>query len=413
MIKIIILGGGFGGIRVALDLEKKIGDETKITLIDRNSYHLFVPALYEVASAYVVKKDPFAVRLKKTICVPYSDIFEGKKANFMQAKVSAIDTENKKIVTEGGEILDYDYLVIALGNQVADFGVSGVKEYAFKFKDLEDALLLNRKIDELIKEVAAGIRSRPINMVVVGAGFTGIEVAAEFAHYIKKLSKTLGIKGRCERIMVLQSGPKILPSISNSERISILKRLTMLGVEVVTGAEAEKVGGDYIKLKNGKCLNVDVVIWATGICLPDILVKTSAFPLTENKKIKVNNNLEISALSGVFAVGDNIEFIDTKTDKPVPALAYIAADHGKIVAKNILRLINNKKLVEYKPFYSVWIAPVGGKYAIAHIWGFKISGLSGWIIREIVDLKYMLSILPFKKAVLIICQEINLFTKND
>jgi len=194
MIKILILGGGFGGIRVALNLEEKIGSEAKITLIDKNSYHLFVPALYEVASAYGVQKDPFAVRLKKTICVPYSDIFENKNINFMQAEVSAIDPDNKKIVTEGGEILDYDYLVIALGGQVADYGVPGVKEYAFQFKDLEDALLLNRKVDELIKEVAAGIRIRPIKVAVVGAGFTGIEVAAEFACYIKKLSNYSSIR---------------------------------------------------------------------------------------------------------------------------------------------------------------------------------------------------------------------------
>src|SRR3989344_705966 len=152
MHKILILGGGFGGIRCALDLEKKIGSKAEITLVDKNSYHLFVPALYEVASAYGLPKDPFALRLKKTICVPYSDIFKDKKINFMQAEISAIDTENKKIATEGGEILDYDYLVIALGGQVADYGVPGVKEYAFQFKDLEDALLLNRKGDELFKE---------------------------------------------------------------------------------------------------------------------------------------------------------------------------------------------------------------------------------------------------------------------
>src|SRR3989344_582470 len=413
MIKILILGGGFGGIRVALNLEEKIGSEAKITLIDKNSYHLFVPALYEVASAYGVQKDPFAVRLKKTICVPYSDIFENKNINFMQAEISAIDTENKKIVTEGGEILDYDYLVIALGNQVADYGVPGVKEYAFQFKDLEDAMLLNRKIDELIKEVAAGIRPRPIKMAVVGAGLTGVEVAAEFACWIKKLAKAIGIKGKCERIMLLESGPKILSQISDDDRKIILKRLTRLGVEVVENMAAEEAGSDYIKLKTGKQVETDLIIWTAGVRLPDLLEKTPLLSLTENKKIKVNKNLDIAALPGVFAVGDNIEFMDTKTGKPVPALAYLAVDQGKIVAKNILRLINNKKLVEYEPSYGVWIAPVGGKYALAHIWSFRISGFLGWVIREMVDFRYMLSILPIKKAVSILRQEITLFTKND
>ena len=414
MIKILILGGGFGGIRCALDLSKKIGDKAKTTLIDKNSYHLFAPALYEVASAYGVKKDPFAVRIKKTIRIPYSDIFENKKINFIQAEVTVIDLANKKVVTSGGEILDYDYLVIALGSQAADLDIPGVKEYAFQFKNLEDALLLNQKIDELAKEVAIGVRARPIKMAVVGAGFTGIEVAAEFACYIKKLFKTRGVKGRCERIMILQSGPKILPAISNSERMIILKRLTRLGVEVMENATAEEVGRDYIKLKNGRHLGIDVAVWTAGIRLLDLLFKIQDLPLTENKKIKVNNNLEVKDLSGVFAVGDNTEFIDLKTGKLIPALAYIAANQGKNVAKNILRLINYKKPVAYEPFYSVWIVTIGGKYALAHLFGgVNIKGFWGWIIREIVDLKYMLSILPFKKAISIFWRGITIFTKND
>ena len=435
-LKILILGGGFGGIRCALDLSKKIGSEAKITLIDKNSYHLFVPALYEVASAYGVKKDPFAVRLKKTICVPYSDIFNDKKVSFIQAEVSAIDLENKKVATRGGEILNYDYLVIALGSQAADFGIPGVKEYAFQFKNLEDALLLNQKIEELTKEVAANQRERPVKIAVIGAGFTGIEVAAEFACCVKKLAKACGIKGRCERIMLLEAGPRILPTVSDDERKIILKRLTRLGVEVMENAAAEEVGSDYIQLKNGKRLDIDLVIWTAGIRLPDLLEKTSVLPLTEKKKIKVNNGLEVEGLSEVFAIGDNVEFIDPKTGKPVPALAYVAVGQGNVVAKNILRLINphtkraialrrfgfarygvgvnNKKLVEYDPFYSVWIAPVGGKYALAHLWGgVNIKGFWGWVIREIVDLKYMLSILPVKKAISVLWQEITLFIKND
>src|SRR3989344_4260283 len=447
MVKILILGGGFGGIRAALDLNKKLKNkilagQAEITLVDKNSYHLFVPALYEVASAYGVKRDPFAVRLKKTICIPYSDIFSarsgpasgGEKINFVQAGVSAIDLENKQVATEGGEMLNYDYLVIALGSQAADFGISGAKEYAFQFKNLEDALLLNQKIEELIKEAAAGQRSQPIKIAVIGAGFTGIEIAAEFARCVQKLAKTClpsealakesGIKGRCERIILLEAGPRILPAVSAGERDIILKRLTRLGVEVLEGAAVEEIGGNYIKLKNGKRLDTDLIIWTAGIVLPDLLEKPLALPLTEKparggsasggKKIKVNNGLELDGWPGVFAIGDNTEFIDPKTSRPIPALAYVAVDQGKIVAKNLLRLIGNKQLIEYRPFYSVWIAPVGGKYAVAHFKdGFNVIGFWGWIMREVVDFKYMLSILSFKKAVSILWQEITLFTKND
>ncbi|MBI2674485.1 MAG: FAD-dependent oxidoreductase, partial [Candidatus Yanofskybacteria bacterium] len=245
-------------------------------------------------------------------------------------------------------------------------------------------------------------------------GFTGIEVAAEFACCVKTLSRMCGIKGRCERIMLLEAGPKILPTVSDGERDIVLKRLTRLGIEVMENAAAEEVGSDHIKLKNGKRLDTDLVIWTAGIRLPDLLAKTSGLPLTEKNKIKVGNGLEVEGWSGVFAVGDNMEFIDIKTGRPIPALAYVAVEQGKIVAKNIKRLINpvvkvpvatrspkikfrnlyygvnNNKIIEYKPFYSVWIAPVGGKYALAHLWGgIKVKGFLGWGIRELVDFRYM------------------------
>lgn len=434
MTKILILGGGFGGVRAALDLERKLGSKAEITLIDKNSYHLFVPALYEVASAYGVKKDPFAIRLKKTICVPYADIFKNKKVNFIQAEISSVDPENKKVVTRGGEILDYDYLVIALGSTTEYFDVIGAKEYAFKFKNLEDALLLNQKIDELIKEVATGQRAKPVKIAVVGAGFTGIEVAAEFACCVKKLSKAClpsvaflasetlvkgvakggGIKGRCERIMLFEAGPKILPMVSENERDIVLKRLTHLGIEVIENATAEEIGNKYLKLKNGKQFDIDIAIWTAGIRPPELLEKIMPDSLTEKKKIKVNSSMEVIGLTGVFAIGDNTELIDLKIAKPIPALAYVAIDQGKIAAKNIVRSMEAKKLVNYDPFYGVWIAPIGGKYALAHLrWGINIKGFWGWIIRELIDSKYMLSILSFKKAVSILWQEMTLFTKND
>ena len=417
-LKILILGGGFGGVRCALDLEKKLKNkvlagQVEITLIDKNSWHLFVPALYEVASAYGVKKDPFATRLKKTICIPYSNIFENKKINFVQAEIYSVDLENRKVATSGGEVMDYDYLVIALGSQPADFAIPGVKEYAFQFKYINDALMLNQKIDELTKEVAVGARSKPVKIAIVGAGFTGIELAAELACCVKKLAKACNIKGRCERIMLLEAGPKILPAVSDKERAIILERLTHLGVEVMENVAAEEVRNNYIKLKNGKEIEAELMIWTAGVRLPELLERTSFLPLTEKKKIKVNNGLEADGLAGVFAVGDNTEFIDLKTSKPVPALAYVAVDQGRIAAKNIIRLINNKKPVAYGPFYSVWIAPVGGKFALARLWGINIKGFWGWLLRELVDFKYMLSILSINKAISIMWQEITLFTKND
>src|SRR3989338_10564476 len=168
MRRILIIGGGFGGIRVALDLEEKLRNEIKdgqveVTLIDKNNYHLFVSSLYEVASATGIKKDPFAVRLRKSVSLPYADIFENKDINFIQAEIKEVDLENKLVVTNGGNKQEYDYLVIALCSQSADFGIPGVKEYAYKFKTLEDALLINDKITSFMNDAAEGKSSLPLD----------------------------------------------------------------------------------------------------------------------------------------------------------------------------------------------------------------------------------------------------------
>ena len=414
MIKILILGGGFGGVRCALDLEKKFKEEVQITLLDKNSYHLFLPSLYEVASAYGAKRDRFAMKMKKTVCIPFRDIFARKHINFIQAEILAVDLKAKSVRTKGGEVLFYDYLVIAIGSQTADFGISGVKEHAYQFKSIEDALTINKKIGELAGKMSSGEKMSPMKIFIGGAGFTGIELAAEISCCVKKMCIENSIKGLCAIITLIEAMPKMLSMVSDKERRVILQRLTHLGVVVMENSPIEEVEVDFMKLKTGQMLEGDMVIWTAGIKANEFLRTITGLPLTDKGKVAVDDNLQVQGWKNVFAVGDNQEFIDPKTKKPVPALAYTAVDQGKAVANNLFNFLTGKKLKPYKPFYGVWIAPVGGKFALAHLWGgWAITGLAGWLIRELVDLRYMLSILSFKKGLAILWQEITMFTKND
>ena len=414
MIKILILGGGFGGVRCALDLEKKIKDRIQITLIDRNSYHLFLPSLYEVASTYGAPKDPFAIKMRETVCIPYGKIFSGKNINFVQAEISAVDLKEKSIKTKGGEILSYDYLVIALGGQTADFGISGVREYAYQFKSIDDAVAVNVKIGKIIKKMASGEKMDPFKIFIGGAGFSGIEFAAEISYCVKKMCRAHNIKGKCAVITLIEAGNKILPMVSDGERKIISKRLTELGIVLMENSPIEEVGADFVKLKNGQMLNGDMVVWTAGIKANEFLRSITGLPMTDKGKVVADSNLRIQGLENTFAVGDNLEFIDPKTQKPVPALAYTAVDQGKIVAANIYNSHNGNNLKKYRPYYGVWIAPVGGKFALAHLWGgWNIAGFMGWVVRGLVDLRYMVSILSFGKAVALFWQEITMFTKND
>lgn len=410
MVNILILGGGFGGIRAALDLEKKLKDKANITLVDKNGYHLFLPALYEVASAFGIKKDPFAVRLKKSICIPYSTIFEGKDIEFIQAEVTGIDIQAKKVFADS-RVLEYDYLVVALGSQTNDFGVPGVKEYACQFKSIDDALMVNKKLEEAVLKSSA---SYPARIFICGGGFTGVELAAELSCCARSLARVNKLKHKSHTITLFEAGPKILPMIQEEKRQHLLRRLTKLGVAVMENSPIEGVSSDHIKLKNGQGFEGDIIVWTAGVKANETLKNVPGLPLAASGKIIVDDFLRVKGPENIFAIGDNVEFIDPKTQRPIPALAYVANDQGKVAAGNLANALEERPLKKYKPFYSVWVAPAGGKYAIAHLWnGIHVTGFLGWIVRQMIDLRYMLSILPFGKAVSLMWQEVTLFTKND
>lgn len=414
MLKVLILGGGFGGIRCSLDLAKKFKGQVQVTLVDKNSFHLFLPSLYEVASVFGVKEDSFTVKMRKTVCIPYKDIFAGKNIDFVQAEISAVDLKVRSVRTKGGEVLFYNYLVIALGSQTADFGIPGVGEYTYQFKSIDDAVAINLKIQKLIKKMASGEKMDSLKILIGGAGFTGIEFAAEISCCVKKMCQLHNLGGKHAMITLIEAGPKILPMVSDGERKIISKRLTELGVVLMENSPIEEVGADFVKLKSGQILEGDIVVWTAGIKANEFLKSIAGLPITDKGKIVVENNLQVQGWKNVFAVGDNQGFIDPKTQKSVPALAYTAVDQGKIAAQNIYNSSNGINLKSYRPYYGVWIAPVGGKFALTHLWGgFGAKGFMGWVIRELVDLKYLFSILSFRKALSFFWQEIILFTKND
>ncbi len=418
MRKILILGGGFGGIRATLDLERKLKADIKngqieITLIDKNNYHLFVPSLYEVASAMGIKKDPFSVRLRKSICIPHADIFENKLVNLVQAEIVRVNLVEKFVQTKGDKRYEFDYLILALGSQSSDYEIRGVKEYAYKFKTLEDALLVNERMETLINDAANGKRQLPIDILVGGAGFTGIEMASELACCAKSIAKKCGLKGKCSSIVLFEATSKILPTVSDKERKIIVDRLTKHGVMIMENSTIEEVGDNFVKLKNSQKIKGDLVIWTAGVKPNDLISTIKGLPLSEKGKVLVENGLFIKGFQNVFAVGDLAEFIDPITHKSIPAMAFVAYEEGNIVASNIVNLIRNRKPKVYKPSYNVWIAPVGGKFAVAHVGTITISGFWGWILRSIVDLRYMIQILPFFKALSVFWDEMTLFTKND
>ncbi len=412
--KILILGGGFGGIRAALDLEKYLGGRAELTLIDRNSYHLFAPLLYETASAYGLKRDAFLSQLRKTVSIPFADIFAGKNVHFIQGEIAKVDLAQRQVTTRGDAMFPYDFLVIGMGSQASDFGIPGVGEYACQFKTLDDAVMANEKITALFQEAKDGSRALPLKISIVGGGFTGVELAAEMACCSKNLAKQCGLQRSCYNVSLFEAGLKILPGISDRERDIITDRLTKLGVAIMANSGISEISSGTLRLKDGRTMRSDLIIWTAGVKPNEFLRKIEGLALSDDGKIIVDEYLRTPQHQNVFAVGDNIQFIDHKTKRSEPALAYVAANHAIIAARNITRSIREEKLIPHKPFYELWVAPVGGKFAVAHLWwGMRVSGFWGWIIRQAVDFRYLVSIMSLQKAFRFMLEDIRIFSKND
>lgn len=417
MTNILILGSGFAGINVALILEKKLKNnrDFKITLVDRNNFHLFTPSLYEVATVYGLAEDNFARYLRGSIAIPISDVLKGKKVNFVQAEIKEISLKEKFIATNGGKRLDFDYLIISLGGETEFYGLPGVQEYAFNFKAIDDAIGIYKKIQEIYKNYQEENKSEPdgqVKIAIIGGGFTGVELAAELGCCVKNIIKACRLDKKCTKISLFEAGPVILPVIDDKSRKIIEKRLKNLGVDIQKNSPVMEVGPDFIKIKDGgEVMNFDLIVWAGGIrgsrLLEDLELK-----LTKKGTIEINEFMQTNN-EKTFAIGDNTTLIDPKTQKPVPAMAYVAQDQADIAAENIVRSIKKQELKPYKPFYDVWIAPVGGRWAYFHYKGLNIRGFRGYLFRQLVDFKYFLKILPLNKALSLFFRNLVIFTKND
>lgn len=423
MINVVILGGGFGGVRAALDLDWKLRRrrDVKIILIDRANGQTFYPTLYEVASVFGIDhQHPYHTKLKGTVCIPYTEIFAGTKVQTVQAEVIAVNLEGKHLTTAGFNLYPFDYLVIALGSVPSTFGVPGAEEYAYKFKTIEDGLTLADKIEELFTSIEKNERAVPVKIIVGGAGFTGIELAAELSNCIGHVAHRHKVPRRgCSAITLIETGPEMLPLISEHQRALIKKRLTRVGVNVMENSPIVAVGPNLVKLKNGQELAGDIIIWSGGVKAPELVKKINGLERDEKDRIIVDDWLRVKNHHQVFGAGDATVLLDPKTQKPVPQLAYVAGEQGKVAAENIARLISGGgkamiPLEKYQPFYDTWITPVGGKYAVAHLgWGITASGFFGYLFRQLVNLRYFLSILSLPRALHLFFSNIKVFSEND
>lgn len=399
--KILIIGAGFGGLKLVKALHKKPVD---VLLIDRNNYHNFQPLMYQVATGGL---EP------GSIAYPIRRIFRKyKNVSFRMADVQVVDIPKNRVSTSIGQI-DFDYLVIASGSENSFFNFEPVKDKLLTLKSLPDALALRNQIFQNLERALAIDRKEPleeiINIAIVGGGPAGLELAgalAEMKRYvIPKEFPDLDLTRMS--INLYEAGPKLLGAMSEEASEKSLEYLKEMGVNVFVNTPVKEYDGTTIELGDGSSFKTDTLIWAAGVKgspikgLPDEA-------MVKGNRLAVNEFNLVNGCDNIFAIGDVSAYATTKNPKGQPMLAPVAQQQGELLGKNILRKIDNKPMEPFEYHNKGVMATIGRKKAVVDLPNYKFQGWFAWMVWMFV---HIFSLAGFRnKAVTFIDWLINYFS---
>lgn len=413
----MILGGGFGGLRTALSLSRHVRpDECRITLVDRRDEHVNPAILYEVATAFhAAEREAVGKVLHETAAVPLTRVLDGSGVVFLERAVDLLDPVKREVRFTNGETLAADFLVIALGSQAATYGTPGVETNTFSIRTLPEALELRQHLVRQFFRYRIASRQRQrraFRVVVVGGGLSGVELAAELVMFLRKLARLHHVDERLPEVSILEASEEILREFPPRLRARGRERLKALGVTVLLRHAASQVGAEYLTCRGDTVIPADTVVWLAGQRPHEVLLR-SGLPVHPRGGVFVGRTLEVRGHPQVFGVGDCVYAQDPETGRTAPDVAPAAIRQGAVVAENIRRRLHGRAPISYLDQPRPLLATVGGKYALVHFPPFQFAGRFGWLLKELVALKYLLSILPNDVAFRLWLRTVRVSVRND
>lgn len=374
--RVVIIGGGFGGISTAKALAKANVD---VIIIDKTAQHVFQPLLYQVATA--------TLDANRILTPITRHISRQKNAKFILGTVAAIDKIKQRVILSNGEFLPYNHLVVAPGSVYSYYGAENWKKYAPGLKNIEDAAHIRQKIfssfDKAKNCQNLSERAKYLRFVVVGGGPTGVELAGSIAEMVKKHFKC----SKQAEIFLIQGGKQLLPGYSKKLAQDALRSLETIGVTVLLNSKVTEITDREVHIGNAMTLETDCAIWAGGNEAPSFL-KTLGTPLDQYGRVKVKSDLSIPGHSEIFVIGDASVSVDGQ-GKPLPSVAPVAIQQGRYVASIISKKTPSSKRPAFKYFDKGKLAIIGKFKAVLTAGKIQISGLFAWIIWKIVHLWYL------------------------
>ena len=378
--RVVIVGGGFGGLKAALALGRS--GRAQVLILDKRNYHLFQPLLYQVATATLNPSD-IAVPIRQVVA-------RHRKVSVLMEMVLSVDLAGKTVITDAGRH-PYDYLILAAGASHSYFGHPEWEELAPGLKTVEQALEIRRRVltafEQAEKETDPVAQARLLTFVVIGGGPTGVEMAgalSELAHAIVA-SDFRNLKRELLRVILLQGGDRVLPQFAPALSVKAKAALEKKGVEVRLDKLAKEITAAGVRLDDGLVPTANV-IWAAGV-KPAPLNKSLGLPMDREGRVIVAPDLSLPGHPEVFAIGDQAHF-DTPHG-PLPGLAPVAMQQGVHAAHLILDEIAGRPRRPFKYLDKGTMAVIGRNYAGTDFHGLRIGGYLAWLMWLFVHILYL------------------------
>jgi NADH dehydrogenase len=384
---VIVVGGGFAGAFAAKGLRKRLPrEEWDVVLLDRNNFLLFYPLLPEVAAGTL---EPRHVAVPLRSFLP-----EGR---FIMGQVRRLDLAAGEVEFQVGEYpsqrMPYDHLVLAVGSVTRVPDIPGVREHGYELKGIEDAIALRDRGIQLL-EYADAIddpeeRRKLLTFVVVGANYTGVELAGEYQDFLTQASKAYGrVRREDIRVVLVEYGPRILPGLTEDLSRFAHAHLERRGVRVLTGRTVQEATAEGVRLTDGEWLPAATLIWCAGIAPNPLITGTEGLPLTDRGYVLAGSDLRVQDYENVWAIGD-IAAVPGPDGKPYAPTAQVATRQADVLAENVARAVRGQP---GKPFTfkdSGSIAALGCRTAVAKVFGLRLAGFPAWFLYRTVYLLKM------------------------
>lgn len=406
--RVLIIGGGFGGLYTALELEKllKHRDDVAVSLLSSQNYFLFTPMLPEAGASSIGTRH-IVSPLRKLLRRTRSAVVLVERIDLASRVVFA-----RHSLTGKQREFPYDRLVLALGGVTNYFNVPGADEYSIPFKTLGDAIYVrNHTIDKLEEAAVEPERAGELlTFAVVGGGLTGVEISGALNDFVREAAQFYPEIGRDQiRVLLVEAGPRLMPEMNKELAGFAEKVLGERGVEVRTNTSVVGVEANGFELSSGERVSTGTLIWAAGVA-PNPLIDSLDVP-KERGRIRVNDHLEVEGLANVWSLGDCAHIPNPQTGKPHPATAQHAVREGKCVGRNVAASlgIGTRRQFVYRTMGQ--LAIVGERTGVADVMGLRFSGLIAWFLWRTY---YLMRIPQLEKRLRVVLDwTLDLFFERD